>query len=187
MLKITVPALEFWDAEKEEFVYTPNVTLELEHCLLSVSKWEAEFKKAFLDGQQKTPEEFRGYIKAMTMNDVPDEAYLALSQDDYTKIQEYIESEPTGTTFMDSSMKKGGGNSRYGPQKKTSSEELYYQMFSCGIPIECERWHLYRLMTLLRVFSVKNNTGDKKMSKRELAQRNAKLNKLRKAKLNIKG
>ena len=61
MLKITVPAAEFWDEIHEEFIYKKEQTLQLEHSLVSLSKWESKWNKAFLGKQEKTDEEILDY------------------------------------------------------------------------------------------------------------------------------
>ena len=59
-------------------------------------------------------------------------------------------------------------------------------MIVLGIPFECEKWHLNRLMTLIRVVSAKN-APPKKMSKNEILAQQRRLNAERKAKFNTKG
>lgn len=54
MLRITIPADEFWDEVNEEFIYQKGLTLQLEHSLVSISKWESKWCKAFLGKQEKT-------------------------------------------------------------------------------------------------------------------------------------
>ena len=43
MLRITIPAEEFWDEVNEEFIYTKEQTVQLEHSLVSLSKWESKW------------------------------------------------------------------------------------------------------------------------------------------------
>ena len=57
MLRITIPATEEWNETKEEFIYTKEQTLQLEHSLVSLSKWESRWKKPFLSKEVKTKEE----------------------------------------------------------------------------------------------------------------------------------
>jgi hypothetical protein len=47
-------------------------------------------------------------------------------------------------------------------------------MFTAGIPIECETWHLQRLITLIRVFDAKTQKP-KKMNSTEAARQRAAL------------
>lgn len=67
-----------------------------------------------------------------------------------------------------------------------TSELIYYYMFSAQIPIECEKWHLNRLIKLIEIFGVKNQTP-KKMNKSDLLNRNRSLNAQRRAMHNTKG
>ena len=59
-------------------------------------------------------------------------------------------------------------------------------MIASNIPMECEKWHLNRLLTLIRICSIKN-APPKKMSKREIIERNRVLNEARKKKLHTNG
>ncbi len=67
MLKITIPGQELWDEGKEEFVNTKGTTLQLEHSLVSLSKWESKWHKPFLGKGDKTVEETVDYIRCMTL------------------------------------------------------------------------------------------------------------------------
>ena len=53
-----------------------------------------------------------------------------------------------------------------GPVMK--SEYIYYLMIDCGIPKEMEKWHLNRLMTLIRVVKEKERSGNKKQSRNDI-------------------
>ena len=180
MLKITVPAAEFWDEIHEEFVYKKEQTLQLEHSLVSLSKWESKWTKAFLGKQEKTDEEIIDYVRCMTLTqNIDPEVYTRLSADNYARINAYIEAPMTATYFSEDKQTKGN-------REVVTSELIYYWMISYNIPVEFQKWHLNRLLTLIRVCSVKNNPPKKK-SKRDLMRRNAALNAARRHRLNSRG
>lgn len=171
---------EGWDEKAERFVEPKTVTLKLEHSLVSISKWESKWCKAFLSSVDKTDEEIADYIKCMTVTqNVDPDVYNHLNAENYKQIQEYINAPMTATTFSDDKNAKRN-------REVVTSELIYYWMFSLQIPKELEKWHLNRLITLIRVFNVKN-ADPKKMSKRDIMSRNAQLNAARRQQLNSKG
>ena len=181
MLEITIPAREFWDEKKEVFVNSKETTLKLEHSLVSLSKWESKWHKPYFGKQEKTPEETLDYIKMMTLTqNVNPEVYDWLSSEQIDQIAKYIEDPMTATWFS---------NNDTSPNKKNetvTAEILYYWMIACQIPFECQKWHLNRLITLIRVCNVKNQP-DKKMSKREVAKQQAAINAARRKAHHSKG
>lgn len=180
MLRITVPAAEFFDEVREEFVYAKEVTLQLEHSLVSLSKWESKWNKAFLGKQEKTDEEILDYVRCMTLTqNVDPEVYTRLSAQNYAAINAYIEAPMTATYFSEDKQSKGN-------REVVTSELIYYWMISYNIPVEFQKWHLNRLLTLIRVCNIKNSPP-KKRSKRELMRRNAALNAARRNRLGSKG
>ncbi len=181
MLLIEVPINpEGWDEEKEEFVPATTQVLRLEHSLVSLSKWESKWNKPFLGKGEKTLEETIDYIKCMTLTkNVDPIVYARLTPENITQINEYIEAKMTATTF---SQEPGGkGNS-----EQITSELIYYWMVALQIPFECQKWHLNRLLTLIRVCNLKNQPP-KKMSKSAIMSQNAALNAERRKRLNSKG
>lgn len=179
MLKITISGKEMFNEETQEFFETKSYTIQLEHSLVSVSKWESKWNKPFLGKQEKTVEETIDYIRCMTITqNIDPVVYNGLTNDNVKVINKYIDAPMTATTFSDG---KGKINNDI-----ITSELIYYWMTALSIPMECQRWHLNRLLTLIRVCNVKNNPP-KKMSKRELMQRNASLNAARRAQFNTKG
>lgn len=180
MLQITVPANTLWDERKLEFVDIKEQTLQLEHSLVSLSKWESKWCKAFLSKQDKTYEETIDYIRCMTLTpNVKPEVYLGLTPHNIDKINQYIKAPMTATVFHND---KTSGGSR----EVVTSELIYYWMIANGIPFECQKWHINRLLTLIRICNIKN-TPPKKMSNKEIMSRNAALNASRRARLNTKG
>ena len=181
MLRITIPEQELWDEKKLKFVTIKEQPLQLEHSLVSLSKWESKWHKPFLGKGDKTPEEILDYIKCMTLTqNVNSEVYNYLTQENITQINEYIEDSMTATTF--SADKTASKN-----HEVVTSEIIYYWMIALNIPIEiCQKWHLNRLLTLIRVCNIKNSPP-KKMSKKELMSRNAALNAARRQQLNTRG
>ena len=174
-LTITIPANDdLWDADNNRFISVKEQTLVLEHSLISLSKWERITKIPFLSNATEnklTPEQWLLYIKCMTINQVNDMAYGMLTQEMYEKVFAYINDPMTATTINDNRPNKGR-------REIITSEVIYYQMISYGIPIELEKWHLNNLMTLITVFSVKG-AGEKKMSRAEAAAYQRSLNESR--------
>lgn len=180
MLQITIPAVELWDERNQEFVSTKEQTLQLEHSLVSISKWESKWNKAFLSSKEKSFEETVDYVRCMTITkNVDPSVYKFLTNENIAEINQYIEAPMTATYFMESDNKKSGS-------EKITSELIYYWMITLNIPVEFEKWHLNRLLTLVKVCNIKNSPS-KKMSKSEVMRRNAKLNAERRAQLHSKG
>lgn len=180
MLKIHVPEGEEFDERTNEFIYHPACTLVLEHSLISVSKWESKWKVPFVNRKEITQEQLLDYIRCMTLTtQVDPSVYKFITPEQIKQITAYIEDSMTATRFKEDKKK----NKK--PQALTS-ETIYYMMFAQQIPIECEKWHLNRLMTLIRVCSEKN-APQKKMSKSEIYAQNKMLNAQRRAKYNTKG
>lgn len=169
-----------WDEIKEEFNVSKPYTLQLEHSLVSVSKWESKWCVPFLHTPDKSKEQILDYIKCMTITqNVPDEVYERLSEDNIEEIQTYIDSPMTAATFSQSDSKSRNG-------EFVTTETIYYSMFVNSIPMECQKWHLNRLLTLIKFCNVKNSPP-KKMSRAEILRRNEKLNAERRAKYNSTG
>ena len=182
MLRITIPAFEGWDESKQEFVQmNKEQTLQLEHSLVSLSKWESKWCKIFLSKKSKTREETIDYIKCMTLTqNVNPDVYNYLTAENFKQIEEYIQAPMTATYFAKD---LPGGNKS---SEQVSSELIYYWMIALNIPFECQKWHLNRLLTLIRVCNVKNSPP-KKMSKRDIMSRNRALNEARKQQMNTRG
>ncbi len=179
MLRISVREQEFWDEKAEEFRYVKNQELILEHSLVSISKWEAKYKKPFLSNEPKSYDEICHYVKCMTLTQNVDPlVYAALSDENFEQIQVYIDDPMTAAVFSDTNDRSSGS--------VITAETIYYWMVSFNIPFECQKWHLNRLLALIKVF-VKMNSPKKKRSQQELFSRNAALNAARRKQLNSKG
>lgn len=179
MLTITIPSQELFNDETQEFVSIKGCTLQLEHSLVSLSKWESKWNKPFLSREKKSIAETLDYIRCMTITqNINPEIYNFLTDKNIDDINNYIDAPMTATTFSDN----GSKNNR----EIVTSELIYYWMISLNVPMECQKWHLNRLLTLIRVCNVKN-TPPKKMSRKEIMSRNAALNAARRKKLNSKG
>nr|WP_297883993.1 hypothetical protein [uncultured Blautia sp.] len=186
MLQIIIPASpagELWDEESNEFVYTPEQKeqiLQLEHSLISLSKWESKWCKPFFSDKEKTMDETIDYIRCMTLNkNIDRSVYDRLTEDNFQQISDYIYAPMTATTINDRSSKSKN-------REIITSELIYYWMIANTIPFECEKWHLNRLITLIRVCSA-HNEPPKKMSKRDVMRQYSELNAARRKKYNSKG
>jgi hypothetical protein len=181
MLRIIIEGDESFNEETNTFETINDVVLDLEHSLISLSKWESKYQKPFLSSQQKSSEEIFGYLKAMVITpDVDPGVLYRCTQKDINKIQEYIDSSQSATTF-------GSMPERRGPGEVITSELIYYWIVSFNIPFDCQHWHLNRLFSLIRICNIKNSKGGKKLSRNDIAVRNRELNDKRRAELGTSG
>lgn len=180
MLNITIPAGEEWDPTENLFIYVKEQSLTLEHSLVSISKWESKWNKPFLSKTQKTYAETIDYIRCMTLTqNVDPSVYYRLTNEIIEEINKYIDAPMTATTFSNSKTKA--------PSREIiTAEIIYYWMIALQIPFECQKWHLNRLLTLIRVCNIKNSPP-KKMSKKDLMKRNHSLNAARRNAMHSNG
>jgi len=184
MLKIIVPGAEQYDPVENLFYTTKDTNLTLEHSLVSISKWEAKWKKPFMSATGMTQEELKSYVRCMTLTQNVDPlVYSALTQNNYSQILKYMEDPMTATTVNEKNIPKSGPRAG----RVVTSELVYYWMTALNIPFDpCQKWHFNRLMTLIRVASIEQQPP-KKMSKRDIMAQNKSLNAARKARLHSRG
>lgn len=182
MLAITVPGHEFFNESTEEFVSVGEVRLELEHSLISLSKWESLWEKPFLGKDVKTSEEVRSYIQCMCLTpNVPPEVFARISQENLQEINDYLNTKQTATWFNDPPGPKA-------PTEIITAELIYYWLIALSIPFECQGWHLNRMFTLIKVVNLKNAPTKKSTrSRAEIAADRRALNEQRKKQLGTKG
>lgn len=179
MLTLDIPQAELWDPVHEEFINIKSQTLTMEHSLVSISKWESKWHKPFMSREPMTREEENYYFYCMTVSQhVDPKVFLSLSNSQRQRILDYIDDSMTATTF-----KK---QDKPGSREIITSEIIYYWMISLEIPVEFQKWHLNRLLTLIRVCSEKNKPAKKMNQKDALAQQRS-LNAARRAKSGSKG
>lgn len=180
MLRLTIRFPEMWDEINEEFRYRAPVELQLEHSLVSVAKWESKWHKPFLGSGDRTAEETLDYIRCMTITkNVDPSVYDYMDQTFIQRVSEYIDDPMTATWFT---------NRRTGPpsSEQVTAELIYYWMIAFEIPFECQKWHLNRLLTLIRVCEAKTAKSEKMSRNDVLRQQNA-LNAARRKKYNTRG
>ena len=179
MLQLVVPNLEVYDDGKSEFIIKKGQILQVEHSLVSIAKWESKWNKPFLTNKAKTIEETIDYIKCMTITqNVLPYIYSQITNENVNQVSEYIALPMSATWFT---------NEDNIPSKEIiTSEIIYYSMIAYNIPFECQKWHLNRLLTLIRVCKKKNDKP-RKMSKAEIVNRNRELNNKRRQQSNSKG
>lgn len=162
MLKITIPGGELFDESTNEFITAKETTLVLEHSLVSISKWEAKWEKAFLDTKM-THEESIDYVRCMTLTqNVDPNVYKLIPTKLMDEINKYSNSKQTATWFREDQNQRR-------TRKVVTSEVIYYWMITCGIPFECQKWHLNRLLTLIRVCQEENKPSRKMTSQERQA------------------
>lgn len=181
MITVTIPELEEYDENNNKFIYTPSVELQMEHSLFSISKWESETERPFLAQESFSHDDLILYYKCMTINKVDNAVYSRIPYDISTQINDYMGRKMTATWF-------------YSPHKETmnprgksiiTSEIIYYWMFALGIPLDCDKWHINKLLTMIRVCEEKQNP--KKMSRMDIMSQQRELNAIRRAKLGTRG
>lgn len=179
MLKIHVPSGELYDERTERFITVNGRELQLEHSLVSISKWEAKWKKPFLSNDPKSREETIDYIRCMTTSqNVDPNVFLGLTDANIEAVNRYVDDPMTATTFKNNQKKPN--------RQIVTSEIIYYWMISLQIPMECQKWHLNRLLTLIRVCDEKNQPSRKKSRKDTMAEYRA-LNQMRRARTGSRG
>lgn len=180
MLTITVGGTDSYDEVVGQFVTTGGSVLQLEHSLVSLSKWESKFEKPFLGKDPKSPEETFEYVKLMSLSsEFPPEDFLKLDEKNYSEINNYLNAKMTATWFADA---PGAPKSR----EVITAELIYYWMTVFNIPFECENWHLNRLFTLIRICNIKQAKPEK-MSRADAARRNREINEQRRKQLGTTG
>lgn len=180
MLTVIVPGVDSFDEATEKFITTAEVTLELEHSLVSLSKWESLWEKPFLGKAAKSTEETFSYIEMMSLTpNIPSELFSRLPEEVLVQINKYLNAKMTATWFYDDPNKKSNS-------EILTAEVLYSWMIQFNIPLECDKWHLSRLLTLIRVRS-EQMAPPKKMAPQEILARNRRLNEQRRAELKTAG
>lgn len=181
MLTVTIPETETFDPVTNTFYTIRSQKLSLEHSLVSISKWESKWHKPFLTNDPKSREQVVDYIKCMTLTqNVDPKVYECIPDDTLTRINDYIDDPMTATWFSEDKQKTKRS------REVITSELIYFWMIQAGIPFECQKWHLNRLITLIRVCA-KKSEKPKKISKRKTLDNWSALNAARKAKLNTRG
>lgn len=180
MIRINIPDIDLYDENQNKFIIIKGQDIQLEHSLVSLSKWESKWKKPFISKlKEKTSEEWIDYIRCMTLTqNVNPDIYKYIPQEEILKVKKYIEDPMTATTFTQLDQK---------PDRSiVTAEIIYYAMIAYNIPFECQKWHLNKLLTLIKVCSIKN-APNKKMSKHEIMNKNSALNAARRKAHNTKG
>ena len=186
MKQIAIPSAELYDERTQEFIEVKGQILQLEHSLVSLSKWESKWKKPFLSEDKKTNEEIIDYVRCMTLTqNVNPLIYKVIPMNVFEEIFSYINDPMSATVINEINIPNA-------PKKKkevVTSELIYYWMVALQIPFECQKWHLNRLMNLIRICEIKNTPPDKrkKMLRSEILSRNAALNQARRAAIGTKG
>jgi hypothetical protein len=184
MLKITIPASELFDEATSKFITTEEISLELEHSLVSLSKWEQIWEKPFLGKDERTDEQTLDYIRCMTLSpeDLSLNVFRSIPQNVMNQITHYINAKMTATWFNDIPGQVNSNSS-----ETITAEVMYYWLIALQIPFEVQYWHLNRLLTLLRVTNIKNDPKKKMMPKADAAAQQRMLNEQRRIEFNSKG
>lgn len=166
MLRLRLNDGEFYDDDAEQFVYTTGREVRLEHSLYSVSKWEAETEKPFLTKKAKTVSEEILYIQCMDVDEILSLVEAGWLYSQYqSQIAEYLKRSMTATTFRKDNSRSSSAT--------ITAEIIYYWLVLYNIPFETQYWPLNKLLTLVRVASIKSQKPKKMSRQEQLSQQNA--------------
>jgi hypothetical protein len=180
VLSLPIYGPESYDEINDRFTHAELFRLELQHSLVSLSKWEAKFEKPFLGEGEKTDEELLWYIEAMHQGpELPKDFAVHMTQSDFQAVNDYLNAKNTATWFSSVDDEKS-------KNEVITAEIIYYWLVSLNVPFEVEHWHLNRLMTLIRVINEKN-APPKKLTREQIIERNRRLNEERQRKYNTTG
>lgn len=180
MLVLEIQGDEMWDEANSQFVYGEPLVLHLEHSLYAIAMWEAKWQVPFLDNKELTDEQLIDYIACMSENPLTEDELSKLRPSHIKQVSDYMANKMSATWFSDRDKKAPGSS------EVVTAELVYYWMAALQIPFSCDKWHFNRLMTLIRIASIKNQPP-KKMSKSATVAQNNALNKARRAKMHSKG
>ena len=100
MLTLTIDSIEFYNEETETFEYRGGGTIHLEHSLLSMSKWESEWKRAFLHYPPETMDEVIYYIRCMSLDgEISDDLILGITPKHIEQVFSYMTDTRTASTI----------------------------------------------------------------------------------------
>lgn len=154
MLVITVPGVESFDNDNEIFVRPNDEVLNLEHSLVSLSKWESRYEKPFLSDAEKTDDEIRGYVNAMSLTgDISPEVLYRLTNENFQAIYEYINAKMTATWFRETTQPRGYNH------EVVTAEIIYHWIVALSIDWQVQNWHLNQLITLVKTINEKNKAA----------------------------
>ena len=143
MLTIKIQKSEWFNEQTGKFVDIKERVLNLEHSLISLSRWESKWNKPFLSKKQITLEEYRDYVGCMSLSPLGTTSLFGLTDQNLEDIKKYIDAPMTATTFSKTNTKPNN--------EVITAEILYYRMIVHNIPMECQKWHLNRLLTLIQI------------------------------------
>lgn len=166
--------LSVYDEDRE-------VMLKFEHSLLSLSKWEGKHKKAFLGTKQKNSAEMIEYFEEMLISPSDRNLVYLLEPEQLEELTEYINEQRTASSVPDTNLGPVSLN-----QETVTSELIYYWMVALRIPFDAEKWHLSRLMMLVRITNFKQSPPEKQ-NKAKMAASWREINARRKAQYNTTG
>ena len=169
--------------DKTKLIRVPSRTLRLEHSLSSLSKWEENWEIPFYSKDKKNAKQLLSYVKMMSIEPIDDHTLAVLGKKQFDQINDYLNSKRSATWFSDENKKVTNG-------PVVTSELIYYWMSAFGIPFECDKWPIQRLMNLIKIHQIKAEQASGKKSRTNrsemLSERQA-LNMKRRQEMNSKG